>query len=66
VLQPVPVGHVWFEKHPTAAFHILHEGVPYRDLGSDHFVQRDRSRVAQRLARRIRDLGYEVTINQAA
>jgi transposase len=50
----------------TAAYYILRDGVSYRELGPDHFVQRDRTRVAERLARRIRELGYEVTIKQAA
>lgn len=50
----------------TAVYYILRDGVSYRDLGPDHFVQRDRTRVAERLARRIRELGYDVTITQAA
>jgi hypothetical protein len=50
----------------TAAYYILRDGVSYRELGPDHFVERDRPRVAERLARRIRELGYEVTIRQAA
>ncbi|HEX5011633.1 MAG TPA: IS110 family transposase [Planctomycetota bacterium] len=50
----------------VAAYHILRDSVPYRDLGPDHFVKRDRSRLAQRFAQRIRELGYEVTIQQAA
>jgi hypothetical protein len=50
----------------TAAYCILRDGVSYRELGPDHFVERDRTRVAQRLAGRIRELGYEVTIKQAA
>jgi hypothetical protein len=50
----------------TAAYYILRDGVSYRELGPDHFVERDRTRVAQRFARRIRELGYEVTIKQAA
>jgi len=49
----------------TAAYYILRDGVSYRDLGRDHFVERDRTRVAERLARRIRELGDEVTITQA-
>lgn len=49
-----------------AAYPVLEEGVSYPDLGPDHFVRRDRARVAQRLARWIRELGYEVTIHQAA
>lgn len=50
----------------TAVYSILRDGVSNRELGPDHFVERDRTRVAERLARRIRDLGYEVTIKQAA
>jgi transposase len=50
----------------TAAYYILRDGVSYRELGPDHFVGRDRGRMAERLARRIRELGYEVTIKQAA
>lgn len=50
----------------TAAYYILRDGASYRELGPDHFVERDRTRVAERLARRIRELGYEVTIKQAA
>jgi transposase len=50
----------------TAAYYILRDEVTYRELGPDHFVQRDRTRVAQRLAQRIRELGYEVTIKHAA
>lgn len=50
----------------TSAYYILRDGVSYHDLGADYFVQRDRTRVAERLAKRIRELGYEVTIQQAA
>lgn len=50
----------------TAAYYMLRDGVSYHELGPDHFVARDRTRVAERLARRIRELGYDVTIKQAA
>lgn len=50
----------------TAAYYILRDGVSYHDLGADYFVQRDRTRVAERLAQRIRELGYDVTIQRAA
>ena len=50
----------------TAAYHILRDGVDYHDLGPDHFVEHDRSRTVERLTRRIRDLGYEITVKQAA
>lgn len=50
----------------TAAYHMLRDGVAYHDLGPQHFTVRDRSRVAQRLARRLRELGYQVDLRDAA
>ena len=50
----------------TASYYILRDGVSYHDLGVDYSIQRDRSRVAERLAQRLRDLGYDVTIKHAA
>jgi transposase len=50
----------------TAAWHMLRDGVEYQDLGGDYFVQRDKSKVAGRLVRRLQDLGYEVDIKTAA
>jgi transposase len=50
----------------TAAYHMLRDGVDYRDLGPAHLTRKDQSRVAARLARRIRELGYEVEIRPAA
>jgi transposase len=50
----------------TAAYHMLRDKSDYRDLGPDYFVRRDAGRVAERLARRIRELGYEVQIQKAA
>jgi transposase len=50
----------------VAAYHMLRDKAEYRDLGPDYFVRRDSARVAQRLARRIRELGYEVQIQKAA
>lgn len=50
----------------TAAYHILQDGVVYRDLGGDYFTQRDKLKVAQRLARRLKDLGYEVDLRATA
>jgi len=40
--------------------------VAYRDLGSLYFARMDKERTAQRLARRIKELGYEVEIRKAA
>jgi transposase len=50
----------------TAAYYIIQHGVEYRDLGGDYFRRRDSERVAQRLARRIRELGYDVNISKVA
>ncbi len=50
----------------TAAYHMLRDDVPYRDLGPEHFNRRDKGKTAQRLARRLRDLGYQVDYKLAA
>lgn len=51
----------------TAAYHILRdEGVVYLDLGGDYFDRRDKKRVARRLVKRLHDLGFTVTLEQAA
>jgi transposase len=50
----------------TIAYHLLRDRAPYRDLGPRYFTRLDRDRTAQRLARRIRELGYEVQISKAA
>ena len=50
----------------TAAYHMLGDGVEYRDLGVDHYDRRDRSRAITRLVRRLHDLGCQVEIKQAA
>lgn len=50
----------------TAVWHMLKNGVEYKDLGADHFARRDRSKAILRLVRRLNDLGCEVQIAQAA
>ena len=50
----------------TAAYHLLRDKAEYQDLGPDYFLRRDSARVAERLARRIRELGYAVEIHKAA
>jgi transposase len=50
----------------TAAYYLLRDGVEYRDLGADHFVRRDRTKVISRLVRRLTDLGCEVELKQVA
>jgi len=50
----------------TAAYHMLKNGIEYRDLGADHFSRRDRSKAIQRLVRRLNDLGCEVQVTPLA
>jgi transposase len=50
----------------TAAYHLLRDQASYRDLGPYYFLRVDQDRKAQRLARQIRQLGYEVEIRKAA
>jgi transposase len=50
----------------TAAYYMLRDHAQYRDLGPDYFDRRDSARVAERLARRIRELGYEVQVQKVA
>lgn len=50
----------------TAAYHLLRNQVPYHDLGPHYFLRVDHERKAQRLARQIRQLGYQVDIRKAA
>ena len=50
----------------TTAYHMLADGTCYLDLGHDHFARRDPARTAQKLADRIRNLGYQVDIRAAA
>jgi transposase len=50
----------------TAAYHILRDGVPYRELTGAYFDTRDRTKLTKRLIRRLADLGVQVDIRTAA
>lgn len=50
----------------TAVYYMLTRAVPYHDLGADHFQRRDHAKLAQRLVRRLRDLGFTVALQPAA
>ena len=50
----------------TAAYHMLRDGTVWSDLGSDYFDRRNRDRAAQRLVRRLADLGFAVELKPAA
>ena len=48
----------------TAAYWMLRRGVVYADLGADHFDRTGRTRLAARLARKLNELGFNVTLTQ--
>jgi transposase len=50
----------------TAAYHMLKNGTEYRDLGAEHFTQRERSKLVSRLLRRLTDLGCDVQVTEQA
>lgn len=50
----------------VAAFHMLRDGVEYRDLGPSHLDRHDKTKTINRLVKRLRDLGCPVEIPQAA
>jgi len=50
----------------TACYYMLRDNVEYRDLGSGHFDRRDATKTVGRLAKRIRDLGFDVELRPLA
>jgi hypothetical protein len=50
----------------TSAYHMLKNDVPYQDLGPNHFDEMNKERTIRRLTSKLRQLGCEVTIKQAA
>ncbi len=48
------------------AYHMIKDGTCYQDLGADHFARRNPAREADKLVKRIRNLGFEVEIRAAA
>lgn len=50
----------------TAVYHMLRDGVEFHDLGPQHFVQHDKAQITKRLLRRLRDLGVQVEVKNAA
>jgi hypothetical protein len=44
----------------TAIYHMLKNGVDYRDLGADHFSRNDETKSVNRLLCKIENLGFEV------
>ena len=49
----------------TAVYYILRDGVPYKDLGPEHFTRRNKEHAAKRLKKRLEDLGFTVEVRPA-
>jgi hypothetical protein len=45
----------------TAVYYMLSRGVDYVDLGGDHFLRTEKTKVAKKLLRRLGELGYDVS-----
>lgn len=50
----------------TARYHMLKNGVEYRDRGAHHFTRRDRTKAILRPVPRPSELGREVRLGEAA
>jgi transposase len=50
----------------TAAYHMIRDGQPYRDLGFDFLQQADQARVVRRSVARLQQLGFVVTLTRGA
>jgi transposase len=50
----------------TAVYFMLRDGAEFHDLGPQHFAHHDKGQITKRLLRRLRDLGVEVEIKNAA
>ncbi|WP_242606244.1 transposase [Protofrankia symbiont of Coriaria ruscifolia] len=47
-------------KLTIAIWHVLHDRVPYQDLGADHFAKRDPGRALRRMTKEANSLGLTV------
>jgi transposase len=50
----------------SAAYHMLRDGQDYHELGADYFQRRDTGKVATKLVKRLKTMGYEVDLRRAA
>jgi transposase len=49
----------------TAAYYMLRDDVDYHDLGTGYFDRADKAKAADRLVRRLKDLGFQVELKVA-
>ena len=50
----------------VAIYHMIKDGVPYQELGADHFDKLNKPRTIHNLTKRLQTLGYEVTLTEVA
>jgi transposase len=50
----------------TDVYYMLRDGVEFHDLGDQYFTRHDKARLTTRLLQRLRDLGVEVEVKNAA
>jgi hypothetical protein len=46
----------------VAAYHLLRDGIGYRDLGADHFDKLATDRLTRHYIHRLEQLGHQVTL----
>jgi hypothetical protein len=47
-------------KIAIAIWHVLHDHVPYHELGADHFAKRDPERAMRRMTKEANSLGLTI------
>lgn len=47
-------------KLTIAIWHVLHDHLPYRDLGTDYFTRRNPDRALRRMTKEANSLGFTV------
>lgn len=58
----IAVGH----KMLIMSYHILKNKVPYRELGINYLDDRRKEKITKSYIKRLSNLGYEVTLKEAA
>ena len=46
-------------------YHVLTKSIPYYELGADYFIKLNRKSMERKLVRRLEELGYKVTLEEA-
>lgn len=48
----------------VSAYHMLKEGVPYRELGEDYLNKRNKDKVIRYHRKQLERLGFEITVTE--